>query len=409
MMRILLGIESYLPNISGVTVFTKRLATHLAESGHQVWIITTSPFGWAHEEKDPADFFIYRLRGWKNPFRRGLRVSSLRNRKEIRRLIGELQPDILHLQDPAIISGLLLREAKRKNIPVIFHHHFSMEFVYGYFKWFGFLKVFLRAFIEHRAHTLYNQAKLVITPTEFVKRVLMGWGIKTPIIAISNGIALDRFKPGKPDKAFYERFELAPEDKIALYLGRLDKDKNIRTLIKAIPRIVEKAPQMLFGAEVKFVFVGEGAERAKLEEEIRKKPWAQCVRFLGYIPHEDEIVPKIYQAADLYWTASTIETQSLTTLEAMATGLPVVAANFGALPEIVHENENGFLVDPYNVDGFVAAVLDLFSDPTKAKAFGRRSIEIAAGHDVERSFKKFIATYIDIIDIARGSKKISSS
>lgn len=395
-MRILLGIESYLPNISGVTIFTKRLATHLAEKGHRVWVVTTSPFGWAYEEKDPAEFTIFRLRGWRNPFRRDLRVSSFRNSSEVKRLLDDLRPELIHLQDPAVLSHLVLREAKARGIPVIVHNHFSREFVLSYFKRVRFLHLFIWAVVEHIVHQFYNQCALVITPTEFVKRTVESWGVKTPVIAISNGIELERFLPGKPDRAFLSRFGITLKDKIALYLGRLDKDKNVQTLAKAIPILLEGSKGRIPASEVKFLFVGEGTERKHLEEKIRQEPWKDRVHFFGFIPHEDPSIPKIYQASDLYWTASTIETQSLTTLEAMATGLPIVAANFGALPEIVHENENGFLVAPYDAKGFAEAALEIFTDSGLTKRFSRRSVAIARAHDLKKSFKKLEEVYKDV-------------
>ncbi|MFN7088702.1 MAG: glycosyltransferase, partial [Candidatus Paceibacteria bacterium] len=380
-----------------------------AKSGHRVWIITTSPFGWAYEEKDPADFFIYRLRGWKNPFRRGLRVSLPSNVREVRRFLDELKPDIIHLQDPAVLSRMIQKEAKRRGIPVIIHHHFSMEFVLAYFKRMRFFHIFVRAFIEHRVHKLYNQCEIIITPTEFVKHGLAKWGVKTPIVAISNGIELSRFHPGDPGKEFFERFGISQEDKIVLYLGRLDKDKNIFTLIKAIPLILEKAEAKIPNESIKFVFVGEGTERKKLQAKINRYPWCNLVKFLGFIPYEDEAVPKIYQASDLYWTASTIETQSLTTLEAMATGLPAVAANAGALPEIVHENQNGFLIEPYNAEGFAEAVVQILSNPELSLKFSKRSIEIASEHDIKKSFSRICQIYEEIIKRKTGYQRAKSA
>jgi glycosyltransferase involved in cell wall biosynthesis len=395
-MRIILGIESYLPNISGVTIFVKRLATYLSKSRHDVSILTTSPSGKPYEEKDPAGFSIYRLKGWQNPFRKNLRVSSFQNKKEIKRLVKELNPDLVHLQDPAPICRFLLKEAKKGKIPVIVHNHFSAEFVLSYFKRVRFLHPLIWGFVRHISRNLYNQCSLVITPTEFVRKAVLGWGVKTPIIAISNGIELERFKPGKPEREFLEKFDLKIEDKIALYLGRLDKDKNIETLVRAIPKILEKSPDSIPKANIKFLFVGEGTDRKRLEGYIKEQLWQKQVRFLGFIPHEDEAIPKIYQAADLYWTASTIETQSLTTLEAMASGLPVVAANFGALPEIVHENENGFLVEPYDADGFARAAIEIFSKPDLAKRFSEKNIEVASHHDIKESFNKIVEAYASI-------------
>lgn len=391
-MKIVLGIESYLPNVSGVVIFTKRVATYLAEKGHTVRILTTSPYGWPYEEKDPADFFIFRLKGWRNPFRKDLRVSSFSNDKIIRQLLAELKPDVIHCQGIEPINRMILKEAKRAGIPVIGHHHFSMEFVLGYFRSAKIFHPIIRPVVRALSRQFYNQCDLVLTPTDFSRRTLISWGVKTPIEAISNGVELDRFNPvdtAKEEKArrdIMKRFDLPASKPVILYIGRMDKDKNIPTLVKAIPKIIEKMPAT-------FLFVGEGNDRKEMEQAIGRQPWRDSVKFIGFIPHEDPDLPRIYQSSSVVWTASTIETQSITTLEAIACGIPMVAAKAGALPELVREGENGFLVDPYNPAGFAEAVLEILNSPKLAKEFSQKAVKIAADHALAKSLKKLESIY----------------
>ena len=392
-MRILLGLESYLPNISGVVVFTKRLATFLAGQRHAVEILTTSPLGWPSEEKDPADFTIRKVRGWKNPFRRDLRISFPWDRKEVGRIIKEFAPDIIHAQDLGFLCQMIRHEANRMGIPVIAHHHFSMEYVVSYVKP-QFIRPLVKPLVIHTAHHHYNRCQLVITPTEFSKRSLSGWGVKTPIVAVSNGTELARFKPlgsAELDKEFEDRFDIWKREHTVLYTGRLDKDKNIWTLARAIPLVLKKMP------DTQFFFIGEGTERKALEAWLRRFSWAKSVHLLGFIPHEDPALPKFYQLSDILWTASTIETQSITTLEGMAAGLPVVAANAGALPELVHEGDNGFLVEPYDADGFADAAIQILRDRELAKKFSKKSVEIASAHDASDSLARIFSLYRQVI------------
>lgn len=393
-MKILIGIESYLPNISGVVIFTKRLAAYLAGQHHTVEILTTSSLGRAYEEKDPSDFFIRSLRGWRNPFRKDLRISYPWARSEVGRIISKLAPDIIHLQDLGVLCQMMRREAVSRRIPVIAHHHFSMEFVLSYIKP-KFLRPLARAAVIHSAHHHYNRCRLVITPTEFVKHNLAGWGIKTPIVAVSNGVELDRFKPAakdaKLDKEFGDRFKIYKRENTVLYTGRLDKDKNIWTLMRAIPLIHQKMP------DVRFFFVGEGTERKSLETRARKHTWGENVHFTGFVSHDDTALVKFYQLSDVLWIASAIETQSITTLEGMASGLPIVAARAGALPELVHENKNGFLVEPYDFQGFADAVSQILQNKQKAREFSKESVVIASGHDITDSLARIFALYREVI------------
>jgi glycosyltransferase involved in cell wall biosynthesis len=392
-MRILLCLESYLPNISGVVIFTKRLATFLSGQRHRVEILTTSPSGWPLEENDPADFTIRRVRGWRNPFRRDLRISYPWDRKEIRRVVAALSPDIVHTQDVGVLCQMVRREANRLKIPVIAHHHFSMEFALSYVRP-PFLRPFVKPIVIRAARRHYNRCQLVITPTEFSKRGVASWGIETPIVAVSNGVELDRFRPlgaAKPPRAFQERFGIRARRDSVLYAGRLDKDKNIWTLIRAIPLVLKRLP------DTEFFFVGEGTERSRIESWLQRQAWRDRVHLVGFVAHEDPALVLFNQLSDVAWTASPIETQSLTTLEAMACGLPVVAANAGALPELVHEGENGFLVDPYDAKGFADAVLQILRDRDLAKKFSKKSAEIASRHNVAESLTRIFALYRQVI------------
>jgi len=391
-MKIVLGIESYLPNVSGVVIFTKRVATYMAQRGHTVRLLTTSPYGWPYEEKDPAGFFIFRLKGWRNPFRKDLRVSSLSNRKAVRQLLAEIKPDIIHAQGIEPLNRIILKEAKRTGVPIIGHHHFSMEFVLGYFRSAKILHPVIRPLVRALARQFYNQCDLVLTPTDFSRRTLLNWGVKTPIEAISNGVELERFNPANTKQEassrrnIMKRFGLPASKPVILYIGRMDKDKNIPTLVKAIPKILEKTPAT-------FLFVGEGNDRKEMERSISRQPWHDSVKFVGFIPHEDPDLPRIYQASSVVWTASSIETQSITTLEAIACGIPMVAAKAGALPELVRDGKNGFLVEPYNHTGFAEAVIEILSSPKLAKEFSREAVKIASEHAITKSLKKLEDIY----------------
>lgn len=399
-MRILYGIESYLPNVSGVVIFTQRLAAYFAGRGDAVRIVTTSPTGLAYEGKDPAGFYVTRLRGWPNPFRKDLRISVPWERKAIRALLAEFKPDVIHAQGPDPINRLILKEAKRAGIPVIAHHHFSLEFVLGYFRSAKFLHPVIRPLVRYSSRTFYNRCDRVLTPTEFSRRTLLGWGVRVPIEAISNGVELKRFNPAdtkseaKALRDLHKRFSLPSDAPIILYIGRMDKDKNIPTLVEAIPKILEGMPAT-------FLFVGEGTDRKEIERNIAKQPWKERVKFVGFVPHDDPDLVRLYQASRIVWTASTIETQSITTLEAIACGLPVVAANAGALPELVHEGQNGFLVEPYDAAGFADAVLQILSDPRRAEEFSKESVKIASGHAIGKSLERIAAVYREVIGRAK--------
>lgn len=374
-MRILFGVESYYPNISGVVVFVKRAANYLTLNGHEAVILTTNP-GNLPEREDGDGVLVFRLKGQKNPFRKNLRVSSIFNHFKVKEILRETKPDIVHLQDLGPLNYLIFHEAKRAGIPIVAHHHFSVGFVLGYFRRMTGLHWLVESFIKSIGKNFYNRCHLVITPTEFARNELLSWGVKTPVIVISNGVETDRFKPGN----------VGAGRKIVLYVGRIDKDKNIETLAKAVPLVLEAVP------EAEFWFVGDGADRRRVQRMLQKEEGAGRVIFSGFIPREGEKFIKIYQSASLLWIAS-LETQSIVALEGMAAGLPIVGANVGALPELVFDKVNGFLVNMSDAAGFARAAAKILNDEVLAKKFGAASVKIASTHSIEGSMEKIIGAY----------------
>lgn len=297
---------------------------------------------------------------------------------KVREILRETKPDVIHLQDLGPLNYLIIYEAGRSGIPVIAHHHFSVGFVLGYFRRIFLLHQIIEVFIRSIGRKFYNRCRLVITPTEFAKRELVSWGVKTPILVVSNGVEIDRFKPA----------EKKSERKVVLYVGRIDKDKNVETLVRAVPAVLKEVP------EAEFWFVGDGADRERVQRMVPKET-AGHVIFSGFIAREEERFIKIYQRASLIWIAS-LETQSIVALEGMAAGLPVIAADTGALPELIGDRVNGFLVNMFDHAGFARAAAKILTDKVLSKKFAAASVKIASTHSIDDSMAKLIRAYREI-------------
>lgn len=385
-MRVVIGIESYLPNVSGVVVATRRLASYLVKKGHTVSIITSSSR--TFWKRDTNGTSIFRLKGFSNPFRKNLFFSSPANFLKIRSLFDTIKPDIVHLQDPGILNFLILKEAKKRKIPVVAHHQFPMEFILSYFDYIKIAHPALKFFAEAYLCSFYNQAQIIISPSNFLKKILLEWGVKSPIKIIPNGVDINRFYPrdNQEDLApLFKKYDISPSADIVLYIGRLEKDKNIITLFKAIPQILKNHNAF-------FLFVGEGKEKKKIFKLVEKNIVENNVRFVDFIPYEDEILPQIYRMAKVFWISS-FEAQSMSTLEALASGLPVVAADVSALPEIVKNNINGFLVDAYESGQFKEAVIKILKSNNLLQRFSKESVRIASSFNLSQSLSAIEELY----------------
>lgn len=391
-MKAILGSESFPPNISGVATATVNLAENLVKSGHEAFVFT--PGKTYTSRTDPAfpKYKVYRLKSIVNPFRHGFRLTFASD-GEIERLVRKINPDIIHLQDPAMIGQALRRVGKKLGIPVIITNHFSLEYALSYVKALNWFRPIFRAELINYLVLFYNKCDAVVTPTETFRRQIENWGVKTPVRAISNGIQIEKFLKHfsvAKIKQIHIKFHL-PDNPLVLYLGRIDTDKSIDVLIRAIPEV-------LSSQNTHFVIAGSGGEVEGLKELVRQLQIEQAVTFIGFIDHKSDDFVGLYKSAALFAIPSTIETQSIVTLEAMSSGLPVVAANAGALPELVQDPKNGYLFRPGDYKELSDKIIKILSRRKMAARMGEESVKIAMTHQMDRAFGEMLELYQEIIE-----------
>jgi len=203
------------------------------------------------------------------------------------------------------------------------------------------------------------------------------------VIPVSCGIDLRRFSPGNDGSKLRQRYGI-PGRLILLYTGRLDKEKRIEVILRALPAIVERLDAQL-------VVAGPGKLRNDLETLAVDLGMKDRVTFLGYLPDED--VPRLYRLADVFVIAAVAELQSIVTMEAMASGLPVIAADVMALPELVHHGENGFLFPQDDAQALAAAAITILSNEPLRRQMAKKSEEIIKVHDINEVVEQYEMLY----------------
>jgi glycosyltransferase involved in cell wall biosynthesis len=179
-------------------------------------------------------------------------------------------------------------------------------------------------------------------------------------------------------------YEGMPAPPILLYVGRLDPEKGVETLLRALPTVLSRHT-------VSLLLCGQGVQESTLRRLAKALGIAARVRFMGVVG--DDQLPALYRAATVFVMPSPHELQSIATLEAMASGLPVIAAHALALPELVEDGRNGLLFPPGEALALAHRVISLLADSTRAAHMGRKSREVAEGHDIESSLQAFEALY----------------
>jgi glycosyltransferase involved in cell wall biosynthesis len=231
----------------------------------------------------------------------------------------------------------------------------------------------------------YGRMDLVISPSKYIHGMLVKAGLVAERgIVLSNGIEIDEYnKYGEKKKAEIERKHGLPVDRLLItYIGRLDPEKNIVTLLSLMKHFMNNR-------KVLFVIAGAGKLRPKLEAIARRK---KCnFILLNWLSHEELL--EILGVSDIFFNPSPSESQSITTLEAMASYLPIVAADRGALVDLVEEGVNGYIFKYNDLNGCVEKLTLLLKEEKLREDFGKKSRQKAHYHDRARVMKQLEREY----------------
>jgi 1,2-diacylglycerol 3-alpha-glucosyltransferase len=366
-MRVAICTESYPPSISGVAIFASKVAVALKERGHEVIVLAPSLRGKPTREIIDG-ILVYRIRSIPSPFRRKLRFVTGQGRA-VGAILKRFKPDIIHLQDLGGSSTTGQRWGKKHKVKVVGTRHFAANFAVSHVPLHKlFPEEAVLGWIDWYVHDFYEDCTVITTPTETVKRDILATGYKGPVEVVSNGVEI----PPPPDLSLRDK----NDPPIVLYVGRIDGDKNVTLLLKAAPLVHAKRP-------VQIVIVGDGECLREYRRYVHKHTMESYVRFTGALKPESAMLKKWYERANVMAMPSLIETQSITTMEAMAVALPVVAPRSGALPELITSGETGYLVPVPTPAHFAATICEALDNPTEAHKRGK-----AARAFVERHHKR---------------------
>ena len=379
-LRILIGADTFLPHVNGAARFAERLAAGLVARGHDVHVAAPSAghgnAGRRTETIEGQPMTLHRLPAYRFlPHDWLTFVWPWRAKHYARLLLDEIKPDVVHIQSHIIIGRGLAREARKRGIPVVATNHVMAENILDFTTLPDFLDRIFVKLAWADAERTFKMTRAVTTPTrraaDFLEKTIDISGV----IPISCGIDRTNYRP-----------DLTPRDKNRLlFVGRLTTEKHIDVVLRALAQL---DPSL----DVTFDVVGGGDQRAKLEALAQQLGVAGRVTFHGHASEDD--LRTLYSRASVFVIASIAELQSIATMEAMASGLPIVAANAVALPHLVHHGENGYLFEPGDAEELAARVTDvLTASPEERLRMQQASLDEVAVHDITRTLDTFEALY----------------
>ncbi|WNS43468.1 glycosyltransferase family 4 protein [Paenibacillus sp. MMS20-IR301] len=326
-MRILITTDWYEPVVNGVVTSVVNLRRELLQLGHEVRVLTLSGNGVSFY-KDGVTYIGSLGAGVIYP---GARIRTALASKYIDELL-EWKPDIIHSQCEFSTFFMARRIGKKLGIPIIHTYHT----VYAdYTHYFLLNEKWGRSLVAAFSRNILNKTQGVIAPTGKVADLLSGYGVTQDIKVVPTGIDLCRF--GLPVQqaeraSAKQKLNIPETDTVLLFVGRLAQEKNLEEIIEFLAKMNNTAVTLLI--------VGDGPNRASLEQLARTLKVAHKIVFAGMVPPKE--VAEYYRMGDIFVSASQSETQGLTYVEALASGLPALCRKDPCLDQVIIDGVNGW-------------------------------------------------------------------
>lgn len=387
-MRLAYISDTYLPETNGLTTAIVRHTRLLAERGHDVLLICPR-----YGPDDPPAAEGVSIRRY-----RALSASSNANTRvafpallDLTRSLGAFRPDIVHVHTPLTLGLSGIAAARHLRLPLVQTYH----------NWFpGFMQYATPSRLLHLdlgprrtedsglarllTRIVYNRSDLVLVPSKVMCDLLRASGVYVPVAYQTNGIDLEEFPP-KADWRARKRI---------MYCGRMGFEKNIEVVVEAFARFGQQHPGW------RLQLLGEGPAEPYMHALIDRLGIRSSVVFHGFVGLHQ--LAGAYREADIWATASTIETQGLAVLEAMASGTPVVGVDALAVPEMASDGVSGIIVRPYDAHAMAEAFRRLADDDALRERLGHNCLREVKAHELhaavdrlERIYNELLATVSD--------------
>lgn len=297
---------------------------------------------------------------------------------KVRRDLEAFAPNLIHVSAPEILGHRAVTYARKKGLPVVASYHTRFE-TYPQYYGLGFLAPLIIA-LQKR---FYNRVDQVLAPSQMMGEILREWGVTTPISRWSRGVNHARFNPERRSLEWRRSLGIADDEIAVGFLGRLVKEKGLDVFAQAMHALDQR------GVRHKTLVIGEGPARDWFAQEIPDAVFA------GFQQGDD--LGRAVASMDVFFNPSVTETFGNVTLEAMAAGVPVVAARASGAVGLIDDGETGLIVDPTDIQGYADALQRFCEDDALRIAAGRAGHAKAAGYRWETINQAVLDTYLEVV------------
>jgi glycosyltransferase involved in cell wall biosynthesis len=331
-MKIAFFTNCYKPLINGVVSSIVSLKEAFEKKGHETYVFAPRVEDFKDEEENIFRYHSINLtHKVKYPIAIPLSLKA-------GQVITRFKPDIIHLHHPFVLSMPAIMYAARLKIPKVLTIHTQYE-RYAYYVS-PIPQLITHEAIRRIIFNLADKVDVITTPSQSMKEMISNYRIKKEIVVIPNAIDINIFRKKNEQKVelLKKELQLTQGDIVILYVGRVSLEKNIDKIIKALAIIRDKKID-----NFQFIVVGEGTAVKQLKNLADSLKLTERIKFVGAINRE--MVIDYYQIADVFAFSSTSETFGMVIIEALASGLPVLAVKAPGAVDIIRNGFNGILVE----------------------------------------------------------------
>ena len=376
---VLIACDTFAPDRNGTATFSKNLACGLQSQGYEVHVVAPAVsklYGTFREQHDGVAVIVHRLKSRRIPFHPTQRyVNPIGLGRKVAGLVAAVSPDVIHVQSHINIGHHAAISALKSGRRLIATSHIdSQSLIENTVVAPRFVKQFLSSQLMQGASRTLKAADVLVAPTPRAATLLEKVISRENVVSISGGVNLET----------YDTLEAPIQSaKKVLYVGRLDREKHVYVLLEALAKLPK---------DITLEIVGSGAQEAELIALSHELGLAERCSFFTDLT-DSQVLERLGQSS-LFVMPSTQELQSMATLEALAAGRPVVAAEAMALPNLVKDGVSGFLFKPDSPSDLASKIRAIFDLPKQEFAsFSEASKKISLQHDLATTIANYELVY----------------
>lgn len=382
-MRIVFFTNCYKPLINGVVSSIVSLKGAFEKKGHETYIFAPKVEDYTDEEKNIFRYHSVNLTH-KVKYPVAIPLSF-----EAGRVISSFNPDIIHLHHPFVLSLPALMYAAKLKIPNVLTLHTQYERYSYYVR--AIPHVITSEAIRRIVFSLADKVDIITTPSQSMKELISHYGIKKEIVVIPNAINVDIFRDKNIEQVerLKRALNLSKEEIVILYVGRVSIEKDIDKIIKALAIVRDKDI-----TNFQFIVVGEGTSLEQMKNLSDSLNLTDKVKFTGAISRE--LIRYYYQIADIFAFSSTSETFGIVIIEALASGLPVLAIKAPGAVDIITDGFNGILSDN-DIPNFAEHLSVLIQDKGLRQRLSENALQTVQKYHIDTVADQVLALYERLI------------